>query len=155
MALVLAVSLAVSVGVASDPYLQEGWQSPEAHETAQDGSGEAFEQTHAVGSLDSWPQAVEQWRPLVAGHFGDLGPAAVETALCLIFFESKGNPTADNPTSSATGLFQVLARTWGPRYGVSVADLETPEVNTFIARKLYDDGGWNHWSPYLRGECRY
>lgn len=48
---------------------------------------------------------VEQWRPLVAQHF----PASeVERALCIMSYESGGNPNAKNPRSSASGLFQHL-----------------------------------------------
>jgi soluble lytic murein transglycosylase-like protein len=67
--------------------------------------------------------------------------------------ESGGDPGAQNPSSGASGLFQVLP-SWADNFGVTPDDLFVPEVNTYIARQLYDDGGWNHWSPYLRGECR-
>jgi hypothetical protein len=97
-----------------------------------------------------WSGSVEEWRPLVAGHFP---PEAVETALCLMQLESGGDPGAQNPSSGASGLFQVLP-SWADNFGVTPDDLFVPEVNTYIARQLYDDGGWNHWSPYLRGECR-
>jgi hypothetical protein len=102
-----------------------------------------------------WPAAVEQWRSLAGGHFGDLGSDAVETVMCLIHYESRGDPKADNPNSTATGLLQVLSGTWGPRFGLSVADLETPEINLWVGRQLYDDGGWGHWAPYNRGRCHY
>lgn len=93
---------------------------------------------------------VEQWRPLVAGHFE---PEDVETVLCLMRFESGGNPDAQNRSSGASGLMQVMPD-WAPVFGVSRSDLFTPEINLYIARRLRDDGGWNHWSPYKRGECR-
>ena len=64
---------------------------------------------------------VERWRPLLEQHF----PAEeVETALCIVRHESGGDPAADNPRSSATGLFQFIESTWlevmksdGPRLG--------------------------------------
>jgi hypothetical protein len=96
---------------------------------------------------------VDQWLPLVAGHFGDLGPEAVETVLCLMALESGGNPNARHPRSGASGLMQVLP-SWAPKFGVSRDDLFTPEINLYISRRLYDDGGFGHWSPYQRGECR-
>ncbi|HLF43231.1 MAG TPA: lytic transglycosylase domain-containing protein [Acidimicrobiia bacterium] len=95
---------------------------------------------------------VEQWRSLVDAHFGDLGAVAVETALCLMARESGGNPTARNVSSGATGLMQVLP-SWAPRFGLTRSDLEDPEINLWVSRQLYDDGGWGHWSPYNRGEC--
>ena len=94
---------------------------------------------------------VEQWRGLVTAHFA---PADVETALCLIAHESGGNPEAKNPISSARGLFQILASLWAPIFGVSYSNLYVPEINTRIARQVYDRQGWEAWSPYLRGECR-
>jgi hypothetical protein len=56
-------------------------------------------------SREVWMDSVEEWRPLVAGHFP---PEAVDTALCLMELESAGNPSAQNPSSGASGLFQVL-----------------------------------------------
>jgi hypothetical protein len=91
---------------------------------------------------------VEQWRPLVAVYFDD-----VETSLCLIAAESGGNPDARNPSSGATGLLQVLP-SWASVFGYEPVDLFDPNVNLEISALLYADGGWGHWSPWLRGECR-
>lgn len=94
---------------------------------------------------------VERWRPLVAEFF----PAEeVETAMCIIERESGGYPGADNPHSSAAGLFQILQSLWGPHYGVSTADLYDPMTNVRIARAIWAEHGWVAWSPYLRGSCR-
>lgn len=94
---------------------------------------------------------VERWRPLVSIYFPD---EEVDTAMCIIDHESKGNPDADNPTSSARGLFQVLGSLWAPHYGVARTDLYDPVVNTRIARDIWDNYGWWAWSPYQRGACR-
>lgn len=100
---------------------------------------------------------VEQWRPLVAAYF----PAdQVDRALCIMWHESRGDPTADNPTSSAAGLFQFLRSTWdwvadelgGPAYDTGAP--YDPETNTRYAAWLQATGGWTHWSPYNRGLCR-
>ena len=91
---------------------------------------------------------VEQWRPLVAVY-----PWNVDTALCLMAHESGGNPNAYNPSSGASGLMQVL-KSWADNFGYQPADLFTPQVNLDISYALYADGGWGHWSPWLRGECR-
>lgn len=94
---------------------------------------------------------VERWRPLVAREF----PAQeVETAMCIIRHESGGNPDADNPRSSASGLFQVLGSMWASHYGVEQADLFQPVINTQIARDIWENYGWSAWSPYNRGNCR-
>lgn len=92
---------------------------------------------------------VEQWRKLTAEYF----PIdAVDTALCLMAFESGGNPFAYNP-SGASGLMQVL-KSWAWFFGYEPQDLFDPRVNLFIAGELYASGGFGHWSPWNRGECR-
>jgi hypothetical protein len=88
---------------------------------------------------------VEQWRGPVAAYF----PAdEVDRALCIMWHESRGDPNAYNP-STATGLMQVLQSTWG-----DLGDLWDPEENIRVAAYLWADGGWGHWSPWKRGECR-
>ena len=101
----------------------------------------------AAGEI--WMDSVEEWRPLVAGHFA---PGDVETALCLMERESAGNPTAKNP-SGASGLMQVMPG-WANDFGMSVNDLMIPEKNLYAAARIKDIQGWTAWSPYNRGECR-
>ena len=60
---------------------------------------------------------VEQWRGLVEQYFT---PGDVNTALCVMAGESGGNPGADNPRSSAAGLWQFLKSTWNGMVPVSV-----------------------------------
>lgn len=94
---------------------------------------------------------VEQWRGLVAAHF----PAsAVDRMLCLMWYESLGNPNAANPSSSAKGLFQIMGSLWGPAFGVSQQQLFDPETNVRLARKIWDRQGYWAWAPYVRGKCR-
>lgn len=95
----------------------------------------------------SVPYNVENWRPLVSRYFaaGD-----VDRALCLIWHESRGDPSAKNPRSSATGLFQILAF-WEDRYGLDRWD---PARNVQLAAIIRDVQGWTAWSPYNRGLCR-
>jgi soluble lytic murein transglycosylase-like protein len=90
---------------------------------------------------------VEQWRGLVSSYGWD-----VEIALCLMSYESGGNPNAQNRSSGASGLMQVLP-SWADNFGYTPADLFIPEVNLSISYALYLDGGWNHWSPWKRGAC--
>ncbi len=97
---------------------------------------------------------VEQWRPLVSATFGDLGPPAINTALCLMKYESGGNPSAKNPNSSARGLMQILASLWAPVYNLTYDDLYNPDINLWVARQVYNQSGWYAWSPYNRGLCR-
>ena len=93
---------------------------------------------------------VERWRSLVSVYFHE--PAAVDTALCLMVYESGGNPGAFNSSSGASGLMQVL-KSWASKFGYSPADLFIPEVNLEISAILYYSDGWGHWSPYNRGLC--
>ncbi len=106
--------------------------------------------THAAVYRGIGP-GVEQWRSLVAAYF----PAdAVETALCLMGPESGGDPNAHS-RSDSIGLMQVHAPTWADFYGVSWADLRDPVINISIAADIYlNQGGWVHWNPWKRGECR-
>ncbi len=96
---------------------------------------------------------VEQWRSLVEQHFNS---EDVWRVLCLMAHESGGNENAHNPNdpgSGAYGLMQVLG-SWADNFGYVPNDLFDPSVNLSIARKLRDNGGWSHWSPYNRGLCR-
>lgn len=101
--------------------------------------------------IDESAGPVERWRPLVASRF----PAdEVDRALCIISHESGGDPEADNPRSSARGLFQILGSLWAPHYGVSRADLYDPNINVLLAHDIWERYGWWAWSPYERGSCR-
>lgn len=93
-------------------------------------------------------KGVEQWRPLVASIF----PAnQVNKALAVMRCESNGNPNADNPRSSALGLWQFLKDTWNrtadrigaPPYPAGALD---PEWSTRGAYDLWKRSGWSPWS---------
>lgn len=90
---------------------------------------------------------VEQWRTLVETYFP---PETVDTMLCLMGYESGGNPDAQNPNSSAAGLFQIMGF-WWDKYGGNRYD---PETNVQVARKIYDIQGYGAWNPYNNGYCR-
>jgi hypothetical protein len=111
---------------------------------------EAARRLEAVG-FEHFADPVQRWRPLVEMHFPD---EEVETALCIIHHESGGDPAADNPSSSATGLFQILASQWGDHFQVTEAHLFEPWLNTRIAGLIWERAGWWAWSPYVRGVCR-
>lgn len=104
----------------------------------------------AVSGVSVEP-GVEQWRGLVAAHF----PAdQVDRALCVMWHESRGDPNAKNPTSTARGLMQILASLWAPHFGLAYDDLYDPDTNMRVARQVWDMQGWWAWSPYKRGLCR-
>lgn len=86
---------------------------------------------------------VERWRLLVDAYFPD---DEVETALCIIRHESGGDPEADNPRSSAAGLFQILGSLWAPQFGVSQSQLYDPAMNVRLARIIWDESGWGAWT---------
>ncbi len=92
--------------------------------------------------------SLEDLRPLVAAFFE---PRHVNLALRVIRCESRGNPTAKNPTSSASGLFQHLGSLWDGRAakaGWEGADVFDPVANVAVAAWLvYEGGGWSHWYP--------
>lgn len=94
---------------------------------------------------------VERWRPLVATYFPG---ALLDEALSVMECESKGDPDAQNPSSTASGLYQFIASTWNWASanagftGVSVFD---PEANiataAFLVEYSVDRGlpAWQHW----------
>lgn len=117
------------------------------------GVGEPTDLAHEIEdiAIETMVDPVERWRPLVAEHFPD---DEVDTALCIIRHESAGDPQADNPRSTATGLFQILESLWGPHFDVSTTDLLEPRTNIDLASDIWKKQGWGAWSPYRRGACR-
>ena len=111
--------------------------------------GQATVSSTAIAPVRVFRGYVEDWRGLVESFFGD----ETDTALCLMGYESEGNPNAYNRSSGASGLMQVLA-SWAPKFGYQPGDLFDPAVNLKIAAALYANGGWGHWSPWNRGLCR-
>lgn len=92
------------------------------------------QQTSAPRVRPSRGGGCERWRPLIAAHF----PAsAVDRAIAVCNCESGGNPTARNPRSTATGLFQILR---GP---------VDPEANVALAARMFRARGWQPWKACL------
>ncbi len=98
---------------------------------------------------------VERWRSLVAAHFpADL----VNDALLIMQCESLGDPSAVNPYSGASGLYQFLPGTWAvASVGAGYADVSVfdPEANIAGAAWLagyYQANGSSPWAPWA---CRY
>jgi soluble lytic murein transglycosylase-like protein len=120
---------------------------PEVYETCEDRRDEPV--YVAPATYRGMGSDVEQWRDLVAGYFGD----KTDLALCIIKYESGGNPNAANPNSSARGLFQVMASTWAAHFGVSWDQLYDPATNTAIAWEIYQIQGWGAWAVYNKGMC--
>lgn len=90
--------------------------------------------------------AVEQWRPIVEKYFE---PDKVDMALAIITRESKGSPTAVNPTSGCAGLFQHHPTYWDGRadaIGCKGAPATDPEVNIAAAALIAKKG--QTWTPW-------
>lgn len=100
---------------------------------------------HSHPPRRTWTGTVEQWRPLVEKYFQ---PDAVPWAMRVMACESGGDPFAKNPNSSASGLFQHLARYWPDRSsaaGWGGADIFDGEANIAVAAWLFATGGPGHW----------
>ena len=88
-----------------------------------------------------------EMRELVTRHFA---PGDVNRAIRVAWCVSSFNPSAINPATGASGLFQHLPENWAEhsaaagREGTSIFD---PEANVAVAAwMLYDlPGGWSHW----------
>lgn len=75
---------------------------------------------------------------------GDLPPCRV------LACESGGNPTAENPTSSASGLWQILDGTWAGYGGYQRALHAPADIQNAKAAALWAGGdGAFHWSSCL------
>jgi hypothetical protein len=87
---------------------------------------------------------VERWRGLVSSYF-----AQADLALCVIKYESGGNPYARNSSSGAAGLFQIMPF-WFQHFGGSQYD---PANNIRVASLVHAQQGWSAWAAYNRGKC--
>lgn len=76
----------------------------------------------------------------------------VERALDVIWCESRYDPNADNPNSSAAGLWQFIRSTWNWVAGVlglpsyDAGGPYDPDHATRAAAWLSSNGGWQHWN---------
>ncbi len=88
---------------------------------------------------------VERWRPLVTTFFL---PDDVPWAMRVLTCESRGDPDAKNPRSTASGLFQHLASYWPERSvnaGWPGSDVFDPVANVAVAAWLFYSDGPGHW----------
>jgi soluble lytic murein transglycosylase-like protein len=94
---------------------------------------------------------VERWRPMVALHFPE---SEVDNVLCIMRYESGGNPMAWNSRSTATGLMQVMFKTWGRKYGYSTrSDLDSGWDNLRVAREVWNEQGYRKAWPNTSRKC--
>lgn len=112
-----------------------------------------------------WGHEPDRWMEHLETHFGPLAdqigaPDLVEEALVVMACESAGQPFAENPRSTASGLFQFLDGTWdrwNPRTdGWAGESVFHPEANIATAARLVlasvqeGQDRWWQWSckPY-------
>lgn len=90
--------------------------------------------------------------------------AFFDTALAVCKAESGFNPKADNPSSSAIGLWQIMQSVhkdmiaheidrWSSEFGKPV-DITNPVVNTACAQRLFAERSWQPWEVYNNGTYR-
>jgi hypothetical protein len=70
------------------------------------------------------------------------------TACRILACESGGSPTADNPSSSASGIWQFLDSTWNGYGGYARARDAPSSVQHDAALALWQRSGWSPWSCY-------
>lgn len=110
-----------------------------------------YETTAGPQRMGNGTSDVEQWRPLVAGHFP---PNQVNNALCVIKSESGGNAGVDNlKGSAARGLFQIMTTVWAKELGWKASDFYSPEKNVYAAHYIWSHSGWSPWSYRTRSNC--
>ncbi len=91
------------------------------------------------------PADVESWRPLVAAYF----PAdRVDEALKVIWCESRGDPSAKNPNSTASGLFQILRGWWSGDWSTAIPAFDPFDPEANVAAASIIAGGTNYWSDW-------
>jgi len=82
----------------------------------------------------------------IARYFDD-----VETATRIAFCESTYDPSAQNPTSSAAGVYQVIEKSWRWVSDKPWALRYNLETNVQVAAQLYERMGWSPWESSREG----
>jgi peptidoglycan hydrolase CwlO-like protein len=85
---------------------------------------------------------------LIHYYFSPQGQANVVTALCVGWRESRYIPTARNPSSGASGVFQFMPRLWpwfSSTAGWGGADVFDPVANVAVAAYIAGHFGWSPW----------
>ncbi len=150
--LIAATAMAATAAPAAAIETAEFRAAREAYLTAQaeEAQRALLEDLRAVNGpydndRDEFSWAVERWRPVVEMYFPE---DRIDWALRIIQCESHGDPTAKNPHSTASGLFQHLASLWPERSakaGFADADVFDPFSNVAVAAWLLENGGPGNW----------
>ncbi|KAK5579928.1 hypothetical protein RB653_009617 [Dictyostelium firmibasis] len=93
-----------------------------------------------------------QMQSLTSNYFK--GPTQT-TMLCISYYESSYNTQAVNPSSQATGLFQILPEHCGElcKTCTTPSDLLDPTINTECAKSILSSQGFKAWTTYSSGDC--
>ena len=98
---------------------------------------------------------------LVKRHFGDLPEADQVTLVAIAWAESKGDTLALARSSTGPnlgqrdhGLWQISGR-WNADKLTSMGDWRDPDINTRMARKVYNELGFKAWQISERPDCLY
>ena len=79
------------------------------------------------------------------------------TGVAVILAESGGNPDAENGSTTATGLFQIMFSIWSKDKDVAAlgvktrADLHNPVINVKAGAIILHKQGWKAWDTYNHG----
>lgn len=141
MGLLIALLISVLIGIgtnvgASLRYKAELKASGEAYnkcEIAYRMSEIAYNEAVSI-LVNPNPQSIDA---IINTVFGANAPVMKKVAMC----ESGLNPNARNKTSTARGVFQVMASV----HQVQEKWLLNPAINTLIAKQLYDEQGLTPW----------
>src|SRR5665647_200647 len=93
--------------------------------------------TRAAASL--YGSGVARWVRLARGTGWPW--SQIPTLMLVIDRESGGNPNAKNPTSTASGLLQLMSIHWAGKFNPFA-----PRLNLSYGCKLWRGSGWQPWS---------
>jgi hypothetical protein len=91
-------------------------------------------------------KGVEQWRHIVEYFWPDW---AIERMIRIMHCESRGDPSAKNPRSSATGLFQIMG-SWQKKWP---GDYTDPWTNAAVAYQIWLEAD-RYGDPFSPWVCR-
>lgn len=127
-----------------------------AHEAKYGPTDPAVEITPEMAKAIAWTAAVHEAEQQTPGNrirARWAGTGQQETAVRVAACESGGgkesgiNPLADNPSSTAFGSFQFLARTW---IGTGIAKTRDLGLQIEAAYRVWKARGWSPWNASRR-----
>lgn len=152
-AMILLLLLAAANTARADEQWWEGWEPKRTLPTQAldtlDEQAVTLTPPVEVVAPDPAVADVDQWRPILEAHFQ---PDRVADAAAVMRCESRGYAYADNPHSTARGLFQFIRSTWNwvagilglPAYGTGI--VYDGHANIKAAAWLSAGGtDWTHW----------